>query len=380
MTLTRFNYLAPQNRPPQLRQPHGPPPNHNNGNFRPQMHQRLPGPPQQRPQNQMQQKGPAPKIQPPPQQQKQPPPQQLLPQAQQQKPPPQQQLPPQQQQLPPLISPPNESVKGEQMCDVIEDQNKRKPFWATKTGNTGKISRKERQRRRNLRLSKILQPKNAVMILNELVKSATYTVSDLPLPSEMNQYTANVLVDGVSHIGHGRSKMEAKSMAAEAALKYIVKNRQFSAFKKEDCDDKMELGEDGSPTLPWQHVASFALFKLLNSWGEDPNQARGLSFQMQETTSGQPPQNKPAKKLPDNAAHMNPLMLLNQMLPQAQFEELGRNGNPPNVIFTFKCTVNGQSFNGTGSNKKSAKKMAAFAACHKILEIDYPLEIYTPAN
>jgi hypothetical protein len=70
--------------------------------------------------------------------------------------------------------------------------------------------------------------------------------------------------------------MEAKSMAAEAALKYIVKNRQFSAFKKEDCDDKMELGEDGSPTLPWQHVASFALFKLLNSWGEDPNQARGV--------------------------------------------------------------------------------------------------------
>jgi hypothetical protein len=156
----------------------------------------------------MQQKGPAPKIQPPPQQQKQPPPQQLLPQAQQQKPPPQQQLPPQQQQLPPLISPPNESVKGEQMCDVIEDQNKRKPFWATKTGNTGKISRKERQRRRNLRLSKILQPKNAVMILNELVKSATYTVSDLPLPSEMNQYTANVLVDGVSHIGHGKSQIQ----------------------------------------------------------------------------------------------------------------------------------------------------------------------------
>jgi hypothetical protein len=46
------------------------------------------------------------------------------------------------------------------------------------------------------------------MILNELVKSATYTVSDLPLPSEMNQYTANVLVDGVSHIGHGKSQIQ----------------------------------------------------------------------------------------------------------------------------------------------------------------------------
>ncbi|RZC18425.1 double-stranded RNA-specific editase Adar [Asbolus verrucosus] len=221
------------------------------------------------------------------------------------------------------------------------------------------------------------------MILNELVKSATYTVTDLPQPSEMNQYTATVLVDGVSHIGHGRSKMEAKSMAAEAALKYIVKNRQFSAFKKdEDADEKMEVAEDGSPTLPWQHVASFALYKLLNSWGEDPNQARGVitSVNMQDSIGGQPPQNKPAKKMPENAAHMNPLMLLNQMLPHARFEELGRSGNPPNVVFTFKCTVDGQIFTGTGSNKKAAKKMAAFAVCHKILAIQYPPDVYTPTN
>lgn len=67
-------------------------------------------------------------------------------------------------------------------------------------------------------------------------------------------------------------------MAAEAALKYIVKNRQYSALATKDADgeEKMELGEDGTPTLPWQQVASFALYKLLNAWGEDPNQTRGV--------------------------------------------------------------------------------------------------------
>ena len=67
-------------------------------------------------------------------------------------------------------------------------------------------------------------------------------------------------------------------MAAENALKYIVKNRQFSALKKdEDGDEKMETTEDSAPTLPWQHVASFALYKLLHAWGEDPNQTRGVN-------------------------------------------------------------------------------------------------------
>ncbi|XP_044272846.1 double-stranded RNA-specific editase 1-like isoform X2 [Tribolium madens] len=309
-----------------------PPPNQNSTNFRPQ--QRMPMPPQG--QNQIQLKDPSPKM----------------------------------QELSSLDVPMKveESMQGE----VVDDAGKSKPLWLKTAAN--KISRKERQRRRNIRLSRMIQPKNAVMILNELVKSASYTVTDMPQPPDMSQYTATVLVDGVTHIGRGRSKMEAKSMAAENALKYIVKNRQFSALSKDaEGDEKMEVGEDGTPTLPWQHVASFALYKLLNSWGEDPNQARG------ESGPGQLPQNRPAKKMPENAAHMNPLMLLNQMMPHVQFEELGRTGNPPNVIFTFKCTIDGQSFSGTGPNKKSAKKMAAFAVCHKILGIQYPPEVYTPS-
>ncbi|XP_063916439.1 uncharacterized protein LOC135132316 isoform X2 [Zophobas morio] len=346
--------------------------------------QRHPGPMQQQgPPGKIQQQGPPGKIQQqqqqgPPgkiqQQQHQSPPGKIQQQQQQPQQQPQSQPQPQPQQAPPppqiVKQDPNDAFQKEDQM-AVDEQVKKKPFWAMKVG---KITRKERQRRRNVRLSKMLQPKNAVMILNELVKSATYTVTDLPQPSEMNQYTATVLVDGVSHVGHGRNKMEAKSMAAENALKYIVKNRQFSALKKdEDGDEKMETTEDGAPTLPWQHVASFALYKLLHAWGEDPNQTRGDAVAQPQAT------NRPAKKMPENAAHMNPMMLLNQMLPHAQFEELGRQGNPPNVIFTFKCTIDGQNFTGTGPNKKSAKKMAAFAVCHKILGIQYPPEVYTPS-
>lgn len=196
-------------------------------------------------------------------------------------------------------------------------------------------------------------------------------------------------------------------MAAEAALKYIIKNRKFTALKQDESDgdcEPMEVVEDGiaSPALPWQHVASFALYKLLSSWGEDLH-SNALSQQNAggAVAAATPFANKPAKKLPENAAQLNPLMLLNQMLPAAKFEEVGRTGVAPNLIFTFRCSVENQTFIGTGMffnvflfkymyvyltnhfvgpNKKSAKKMAAFGVCSAILKVQYPPEVYVPTN
>lgn len=58
---------------------------------------------------------------------------------------------------------------------------------------------------------------------------------------------------------------------------------------------------------------------------------------------------KPAKKLPENASLMNPIMLLNQMHPHAVYEEIAKSGNPPHVQFTIKCTIGGDAFLGTGN-------------------------------
>lgn len=59
-------------------------------------------------------------------------------------------------------------------------------------------------RRRNMRLSKILQPKNAVMILNELVKNTSYAVEEIRVKTDMNQFKASVLVEDIEHVGYGK--------------------------------------------------------------------------------------------------------------------------------------------------------------------------------
>lgn len=81
-------------------------------------------------------------------------------------------------------------------------------------------------RRRNKRLVKFLQPKNAVMVLNEMVGNSTYTLSEnTDQLGDGLQFKASVLVDGIEHFGYGKSKMAAKSSAAETAIRFLVLKR-----------------------------------------------------------------------------------------------------------------------------------------------------------
>ncbi|CAG9861280.1 unnamed protein product [Phyllotreta striolata] len=247
----------------------------------------------------------------------------------------------------------------------------RKFFWQ---GN--KISKKEKSRRRNLRLNKRLQPKNAVMILNELVKNVNYVIEELPVKVNDNQFKVTVSYEGVEHVGYGHSKIQAKNYAAEAALKHYVKANRLTDMKKAEEEEKMDVEQDeaNQSPLPWQHIASFALYKLFCSWGEDPNIVKNPT--QNSPVLNKPPENRPARKMPENPESINPLMLVNQMLPHAEFAEIGKTGAPPNIMFSFTCTVDGESFVGTGPNKKAAKKMAAFGACSKVLGVEYPKEVY----
>lgn len=76
----------------------------------------------------------------------------------------------------------------------------------------------------------------------------------------------------------GRTKNAAKNSAAETALKHLVKNKQLNSVikKDKDGDEKMDITEDensqeNSQVMPWSHIASFAMYKLFCTWGEDPN-------------------------------------------------------------------------------------------------------------
>lgn len=73
------------------------------------------------------------------------------------------------------------------------------------TNNAGKISKKEKRGRRNQRLRKILQPKNALMVLNELVGGQKYTIVEGTVGIEHTEnFAATVVVDGQEYIGFGK--------------------------------------------------------------------------------------------------------------------------------------------------------------------------------
>lgn len=68
----------------------------------------------------------------------------------------------------------------------------------------GKISKKEKRGRRNQRLRKILQPKNALMVLNEIVGGQKYNVTESPVTGNDNEsFLATVTVEGHEYIGNG---------------------------------------------------------------------------------------------------------------------------------------------------------------------------------
>lgn len=263
-------------------------------------------------------------------------------------------IPPVEQPVTPVIE--NEAAKTEGSNDT------EKKSWMNR-----KIPKKEKVRRRNQRLSKLLQPKNALMILHELVQNPVFDVSEVE-----GQFKATVTVADIAHNGLGKSKNAAKNAASEAAIRHLIKYKKVETMDaaSDDGSEKMDTYDANespeSAPLPWQQVASFALYKLFDSWGEKPERKE------------EPKKVNSAKKMPENPSTLNPIMVINQMYPQAIFDELETIGNPPNVQFKIQCTIEGKNFIGTGPSKKVAKKLAAYAACHTLLGIAYPPETYQP--
>ncbi|KAK9886179.1 hypothetical protein WA026_015690 [Henosepilachna vigintioctopunctata] len=178
------------------------------------------------------------------------------------------------------------------------------------------------------------------------------------------------------NFGFGRSKVGAKNAAAEETIKYLIKDKLIAQFGSTDGDsEKMDISdtnEDADGPIPWHQVASFAIHKLLVACRVDPTQ---IAVKEEHPT---PNELRPAKKLPENAASINPLMVVYQMLPQAQYEEVSQVGMPQNCSYTIKCTVDNQQFTGTSGTKKMARKIAAYAVCMKLLGIEYPHEANVP--
>ncbi|KAK9737738.1 hypothetical protein QE152_g10475 [Popillia japonica] len=89
-------------------------------------------------------------------------------------------------------------------------QHKPRPFWMKRNG---RINRAERAKRRNVRLRKLLQPKNALMIINELVGHVSFEIAETKTDAFDDMYRASVSVEGKEYAGVGKSKALAKTSA-----------------------------------------------------------------------------------------------------------------------------------------------------------------------
>ncbi|XP_050095185.1 uncharacterized protein LOC126577541 [Anopheles aquasalis] len=82
-----------------------------------------------------------------------------------------------------------------------------------------------------------------------------------------------------------------------------------------------------------------------------------------------PKKRKTLGNLPPNAAQQDPSVLLAYMRPQTRYVDLGSCYNTKSMSFTASITVDGIVFEGQGSSKKAARKVAAALACRELFGV-----------
>jgi len=186
--------------------------------------------------------------------------------------------------------PASDSDASMQEGDGNESGARKRP-WEKPGGGKMKMKRKKVPGAKNLKIRRYVQPKNAVMCLNELRPGVTYTTEQeggvgqpfcisveianghgvmpgsegcptSPLgPTPPPTLDPALKADTQKYRGFGSSKQLAKQAAAEAALISFVKPPvQASPTGTENSQE-----EDKTP---WATLASFAIYKLFNDWRE----------------------------------------------------------------------------------------------------------------
>ncbi|XP_076170088.1 uncharacterized protein LOC143148075 [Ptiloglossa arizonensis] len=308
----------------------------------------------------------------------------------------------------PPISNNTGEIKAESEISEITDMEiqEQQPRWRRKAPGF-RVNKRLKRLRLNQRLRKTLQPKNAIMVLNEMKAGVQFTFPETQgMPNSL--YLVHAELDGKTYVGQGLSKPLARQNAAENALKALLLEKMTAASMKaridaetdgqtnqpveatiiqlkddgtEEVGTPMDTNTDESDEIPWSSLASFALYKLFLEWHNQgtsvpvprpglPSPVKGIKREI----SAQAPKTPVQKELPPNAINIHPVMLLNQMRPGLTYVELNRVGNPPNTMFTLAVDIDGIEYTGTARNKKDAKKIAAKSALLALYDLSYPDE------
>ncbi|XP_045448151.1 uncharacterized protein LOC123656525 [Melitaea cinxia] len=285
----------------------------------------------------------------------------------------------------------DDDMKTETMDVTTEDSSARPPWMKSKLQGVRKISNKERRRRQNETLRRLLTPKNALMVLNEIMPgeqvASQFKVEPVVNTGQFYQpnahcFRADLTLHGQNYKGFGENKLMARNAAAEQAIRDLMLARMAGLLRPADppgASGAEGENEETDEALPMIQLASYALHKLFTEWeceGHKVPQLRPPSSSISETASeagsvaGGAAKSK-VKSLPEAAARMHPCTLLTYMRPQLEYRELAASGAPPATLFTLAVDVDGRTYVGKAANKKEARKAAAKAACETIFNIQF---------
>ncbi|XP_052741556.1 double-stranded RNA-specific editase 1 isoform X4 [Bicyclus anynana] len=233
-------------------------------------------------------------------------------------------LPQQAPQPPPPIAPPAPAQDVDMKTEASDagDADGRPQWMKPRLMGVRKISNKERRRRQNENLRRLLTPKSALMVLNEIMpkeqvsnerrrrqnenlrrlltpKSALMVLNEI-MPKEQvsNQFViapvggnsqyynttgqsfcADLTLEGNNYKGYGDTKLTARNAAAEQAVRDLILRKMAKVLLPEVSETTPAAPAEGSSeaegegpaeeTLPMIQLASFALHKLFSEWEYD---------------------------------------------------------------------------------------------------------------
>nr|XP_048302446.1 interleukin enhancer-binding factor 3 isoform X8 [Myodes glareolus] len=196
------------------------------------------------------------------------------------------------------------------------------------------------------------QAMNALMRLNQLKPGLQYKLISQTGPVHAPIFTMSVEVDGSTFEASGPSKKTAKLHVAVKVLQDMGLPTGAEGRESSKGEDSAEES-DGKPTV----VAPPPVVEAVSN----PSSV----FPSDATTEQGPILTKHGK---------NPVMELNEKRRGLKYELISETGGSHDKRFVMEVEVDGQKFQGAGSNKKVAKAYAALAALEKLFP-DAPLAL-----
>ncbi|KAL8202347.1 UNVERIFIED_CONTAM: Interleukin enhancer-binding factor 3 [Gekko kuhli] len=212
-------------------------------------------------------------------------------------------------------------------------------------------SKKKKKIQKKEEKSEPPQAMNALMKLNQLKPGLQYKLVSQTGPVHAPIFTMSVEVDGVTYEASGPSKKTAKLHVAVKVLQDMglptgVEGRERGDESAEETDQK-PVAVTAPPVVETVCTPS----------------AASPSEQTENVKQQGPILTKHGK---------NPVMELNEKRRGLKYELISETGGSHDKRFVMEVEVDGQKFQGAGSNKKVAKAYAALAALEKLFP-DAPL-------